>query len=638
MAVDRAEILRTAEKLLRQGKLQAAIAEYVRLVGDNPRDWNSANTLGDLHLRAGQRDQAIEQFIRIADALSLDGFLSKASALYKKVLKIRPGDEHALSAAGEIAAAQGMLVDARAYLTMVMDLRLARGDRDGVAEVRVRLARLDPADLDARRSAVRAQLEVGDRTHAHDVELRAIAEALLERGRHAEAIEILAEAVALNPGDPAGRTRLFDVCIAAGDITLAARWASTPEQYRAVAEAAMARGQDFESAAEFLGGRGDLGLLLATADLYLGAGNLEEGLGLVRRASEKPGADLAALSAWALTLSGEAPEPAFRVVSTVVDAAVLQSNWALAAALLQDWQGHSPGHIPALLRLVEVAFDGGLDAVMDVAQAQLADAYLSVGAAAEARVVAENLLSRQPGEASHRERLRRALALLGEEDAEPLVESLGALPDDDEPIVGFSGQEPDPVERDRDGEYGSNDAVETFEIDLTTMLDDFRPEPPPRVEPERSRALSSASGDLDQVFEQLRDEASRLTDFEIARREYERGLALLAEGRIVESADALRVASRAPQLRFPAAAALGRLCRDRGELAQAIEWFERAVEAPAPTAEEIHAVFYELADALESGGEVARALAVCLELQADAGDYRDVAGRIDRLGKVQGRG
>ena len=33
--------------------------------------------------------------------------------------------------------------------------------------------------------------------------------------------------------------------------------------------------------------------------------------------------------------------------------------------------------------------------------------------------------------------------------------------------------------------------------------------------------------------------------------------------------------------------------------------------------------------------EIARALVVCMELQADAGSYRDVAERIDRLTKVQ---
>ena len=95
---------------------------------------------------------------------------------------------------------------------------------------------------------------------------------------------------------------------------------------------------------------------------------------------------------------------------------------------------------------------------------------------------------------------------------------------------------------------------------------------------------------------------------------------------------------RSPRLRFQAATLLARIYRDRDAFPQAIEWFERAAEAPAPTANEAHLLLYELADALESSGEVARALAICLELQADAGEFKDVATRIDRLAKVQSRG
>ena len=54
MALDREDTLKKAEKLLRQGRLENAIAEYLRLVEDQPRDWNTANTLGDLYARANQ--------------------------------------------------------------------------------------------------------------------------------------------------------------------------------------------------------------------------------------------------------------------------------------------------------------------------------------------------------------------------------------------------------------------------------------------------------------------------------------------------------------------------------------------------------------------------------------------------------
>jgi tetratricopeptide (TPR) repeat protein len=71
-----------------------------------------------------------------------------------------------------------------------------------------------------------------------------------------------------------------------------------------------------------------------------------------------------------------------------------------------------------------------------------------------------------------------------------------------------------------------------------------------------------------------------------------------------------------------------------GDHARAIEWYERAVEAPAPAPMAHYAVLYELASVLEAQGESARALAVLLELHSHAGEYRDVSKRLEQL-KVQ---
>ena len=60
MAIDRDAALKQAEKLLRQGKLDGAIEQYVRLVDDQPQDWNAINALGDLYLKAGKNDKAVE--------------------------------------------------------------------------------------------------------------------------------------------------------------------------------------------------------------------------------------------------------------------------------------------------------------------------------------------------------------------------------------------------------------------------------------------------------------------------------------------------------------------------------------------------------------------------------------------------
>ena len=60
-------------------------------------------------------------------------FLPKAIALYKKVLKLKPDHEHALLQAGEIAASQGLLLDARTFLNALSARYRARGDDRGLA-------------------------------------------------------------------------------------------------------------------------------------------------------------------------------------------------------------------------------------------------------------------------------------------------------------------------------------------------------------------------------------------------------------------------------------------------------------------------------------------------------------------------
>ena len=149
MAIDREDTLKKAEKLLRQGKLDAAIAEYVKVADDHPGDWATANTLGDLYVRAGQPELAAGQYARIAEHFMVEGFYSKASAIYKKLLKLTPDDESAQLNLAELSQKQGLLADAKAQLNAIEARRRGRGDRAGAAEIVVRRGALDPADFDA---------------------------------------------------------------------------------------------------------------------------------------------------------------------------------------------------------------------------------------------------------------------------------------------------------------------------------------------------------------------------------------------------------------------------------------------------------------------------------------------------------
>jgi tetratricopeptide (TPR) repeat protein len=182
----------------------------------------------------------------------------------------------------------------------------------------------------------------------------------------------------------------------------------------------------------------------------------------------------------------------------------------------------------------------------------------------------------------------------------------------------------------------ADSGAEAGEVDLSVALDEID-RPVASSNPGLAGAPAPAS-DLDGVFTRLRDDRGGRSAADIAESEYRRSKVLRDAGDIDGCMAALEAASRAPKLRFATASQLARLHVERGQTAQAIEWFEKAAQAPAPTTDEAHQLLYDLAVALESLGEGARALAVSIELQAAAGDYRDIVGRVERLARAQARG
>jgi tetratricopeptide (TPR) repeat protein len=177
---------------------------------------------------------------------------------------------------------------------------------------------------------------------------------------------------------------------------------------------------------------------------------------------------------------------------------------------------------------------------------------------------------------------------------------------------------------------------EVFEIDLSGELDDLlsqvaRPAGAPAAPPP---AQPHPRG-LDGFFEDLREERGRDLEGIGAALAYDQASEHFNRGDIAAAAACLRTAARDPLFRFRAASMLARIARDEQRLGEAIEWLERAAQAPAPTVEALHGLLYELGDILESSGEDARALAVFIELLAAAPGYRDVADRVASLSRRQ---
>ena len=725
MPFDREGTLRKAEKLLRQGKLDLAIAEYRSVIEDQPSDLNTANALGDLYFRAGQVEKAVAEYSRIADHLATEGFLPKAVGLYKKILKIKPDDERAMWLLGGVFARQGLLVEARSQFLTLLERRRRRGDRRGLAEVRVVLGDLPGADLDARLVGARGRVELDQIAPAVE-QLKQIAAELQDRGRDEQGLELLREAAVVAPDDPELRQILMAAYMARGDFDAAHQYASSTEQLKEIAEELFRQGREDEALAALASvadaepadvgvrarlarayiARGDLGraraaltpevagsdpeLLWMLAEMELRDGQVAEGAALLQRLLAEDPNRRDALVILGCSVAEMNPDAGYECVEVAARAAIAAEEWGSAAAAFNEFVNRVPNHIPALMRLVEICVDGGLEATMYSAQSQLADAYLAIGAGAEARVIAEDLVAREPWERANIERFRSALALLGEANVDSIIaERLsGQSPflsidfswaGDPEPAEGKLPANPPPAPPPVQPEpvahatpdLSAPSGAKTHEtaktpaeapakkpgasmhaIDLSGILGDAtqRESPPPSVPAEHHEVdLGDMLGDmkkpsgtdgqpgacLENVLKGMRDGAlHEASSPEVAEQHFKLATSYIDNDMVDEAINALEVASRSIRHRFRAGALLAKLHLDKGDPVHAIEWFERAAEAPAPTPAAAH----ELACALEVHGGTARALAVFLELHAEAGDYRDLAAHLEHLTKVQAGG
>ena len=100
----RTKTIDQAARLVRDGKLAAALKEYQQLFDSDPADWTVANALGDLYLKMGRVDDGVSHFIELAEQVAEQGHTAKARALYRKVLRVQPNNEAAGSRVAELEA------------------------------------------------------------------------------------------------------------------------------------------------------------------------------------------------------------------------------------------------------------------------------------------------------------------------------------------------------------------------------------------------------------------------------------------------------------------------------------------------------------------------------------------------------
>src|SRR5207247_958964 len=166
MALNKAKVLKSAEKYVVQGKVSHAISEYQRLIKEDPTDLPLVNTLGDLHVRIGNIPEAVKCFTRLAESYDNGGFVVLAIAMYKKVSKIDPGQLQALSRLADLYLRQGLNSDARAHYLQVAENLLRKNEIENAASILQKIIEVDPENPAIEGRLAEVCLKLGKKSEA----------------------------------------------------------------------------------------------------------------------------------------------------------------------------------------------------------------------------------------------------------------------------------------------------------------------------------------------------------------------------------------------------------------------------------------------------------------------------------------
>jgi len=113
LAIDKENILDTAQKYILKGQPQKAIKEYFKLLEADPQDKRLHLKLGDLYLKSGEEDKAIQAYLKVASLYGEEDLNFRAISIYKKILSINPRFTQAFHKIAKLYLKEGLAGNAK---------------------------------------------------------------------------------------------------------------------------------------------------------------------------------------------------------------------------------------------------------------------------------------------------------------------------------------------------------------------------------------------------------------------------------------------------------------------------------------------------------------------------------------------
>ncbi len=399
MAYNKSKFVEAAQKLLNQGKVAQAIAEYQQILKYEPRDQVTLMTIGELYIRQGETIQAIDYFERLAQLFVSDGFLTKAIAVYKRIAKLAPEEIRPLEKLADLYVQQGVMSEARPLFLQLAELHLKNNRQPEAISLLKKLLSAEPDNLRIQIRLADLYQAMGQSGEALETYVSA-AQRALARGDHAECEKLADKALQLNP-------QHLDALI------VKARAFSTVGNVAKASEI-LEKVPDLEKGGE------PAELLL---DLYLKNAKWDQATALALKIFSCDEKNFGATQKVTEVLmeSGHA-ERAMSMLSRIRIPMIDAGEHDAVAHLLTDLATRLPGRLEPMEWLVDTYGRTSDSFRMPDALAQLGDALVASGKLERAKEVFQQLVDREPESDPAKRKLNEVLKKLGmvvEEAAPP---------------------------------------------------------------------------------------------------------------------------------------------------------------------------------------------------------------------------
>ncbi len=190
MAINRDKVYDGAIKLLQGGKFEKAIDEFKKLIVDDPKDVRTLLKIAEtLHVKMGNRKDALVHYDRAANIYSEQGFFLKAVAVFKQMLTVDATNPDLHKKLAELYQQLGYGSQCLLHYQQVVVLYEQQDRGSETLDILKRMVDLDPENLQSRVKVAELFAQQG-RVADASAEMRSAFEYLRGQQRYDDAVRI----------------------------------------------------------------------------------------------------------------------------------------------------------------------------------------------------------------------------------------------------------------------------------------------------------------------------------------------------------------------------------------------------------------------------------------------------------------